>query len=94
MTQTKSNTVATKQPSLSKAGVPKNNALSSSPNKIMNMSMAANLVLDEQRMIDQKESFARTVLTARQQCEEFKNTIRQKEEHAVIGRNFDSKKAS
>ena len=45
-------------------------------------------------MIDQKESFARTVFTARQQCEEFKNTIRQKEEHAVIGRNFDSKKAS
>lgn len=51
-------------------------------------------MLDEQRMMDQKESFVRTVFTARQQCEEFKNTIRQKEEHAVLGRNFENKNAS
>ena len=48
MTQMKSSTVAGKQPGQLKAGAPKNNASSSSPSKIMNMSsMAASLVLDD-----------------------------------------------
>ena len=56
--------------------------------------MANMSVLDEKRMLDQKESFVRTVFTARQQCEEFKSQIRQKED-GVIGRNYgDNKKAA
>jgi len=57
-----------------------------SPSKLhLNM---ANL-LAEQRMMDNKESFVRTVLTARHQCEQFNNTIRQKDEHASqTGRNI------
>lgn len=66
--------------------------MNASPNKKMNMSMANMNLLDEQKMLDQKESFVRTVFTARQKCEEFKSTIRQKED-GVIGRNYDNKKS-
>jgi len=33
-------------------------------------------MLTEQRLMDSKESFVRTVLTARQECEQFNETIR------------------
>ena len=44
-----------------------------SPNK-MHMNMAKQLA--EQRMKDTKESFVRTVLTARHECEQFNTTLR------------------
>ena len=53
------------------SGVPKQ-----SPNK-MHLNMAK--VLAEQRIKDSKESFVRTVLTARQECEEFNTKVRKAE---------------
>ena len=60
------------------SGVPKQ-----SPNK-MHLNMAK--VLAEQRIKDSKESFVRTVLTARHECEQFNSTLRQKDEHALTNR--------
>ena len=40
----------------------------------MHMNMAKQLA--EQRMKDTKESFVRTVLTARHECEQFNTTLR------------------
>ena len=44
-------------------------------------------MLTEQRLMDSKESFARTVLTARQESNELPAKIRQKEDHALTTRN-------
>ena len=53
-----------------------------SPHK-MHLSMAN--MLSTERMRNEKESFVRTVLTARQQSKEFSSTIRQKDEYALKG---------
>ena len=50
----------------------------------MHLNMAK--VLAEQRIKDSKESFVRTVLTARHECEQFNSTLRQKDEHALTNR--------
>ena len=55
----------------------------------LKLNMATQLV--EQRTNEEKESFVRTVLTARQKCETFNTQVRQNEQHALTSRdNADS----
>ena len=59
----------------------------------MHLNMA-NMLVDK-RLNDEKESFVRTVATARQECKQFNDTIRKKDEGAAersagVHKGYDS----